>query len=112
MAMGWKMSDADIPVTFVVAVGPTLLRVCVSTNDNVVELCRVAVVNGAAEGSPEVSREVCTVCANYMSMLRVSRTIQLNEICGTDGTQSDRSMEANDQIRKILPKLFLLKCER
>ena len=62
--MGWNMSPADMLVTLAVAVGPILLKVDVSTNDKVVELFNDTVGNGLAEGSPDVSRVVCTICYN------------------------------------------------
>ena len=56
------MLAADMLVMLAVAVGPTLLKVEVSTSDKLPEVFKEAVGNGFAEGAPEVSRVVCTTC--------------------------------------------------
>lgn len=60
MAIGRKISPADMLVTLAVAVGPILLKVEVSTNDKLPEVFKDAVGNGFADGAPDVSRVVCT----------------------------------------------------
>lgn len=58
MAIGWNISSADRLVTLAVAVGPTLLRVDVSTRDKLVVLPSDTDVKGWAEGLPDVSSVV------------------------------------------------------
>lgn len=64
MAIGRKILFASIAVTFAVAVGPILLSVAVSTKDKDPEVFKDCDRNGSAEGAPDVSRVVWTICNN------------------------------------------------